>query len=218
MEHGSRGLLAGGAGDSDGTENTHRALQSGRRDALWMPLLLIVFALDAMDWWLPRFYPSLAYIQFTVPILGTIWNFLILLFPWMAFALALTSHAFKRRSMRILFIAALVPVMLITIPFALVELFFSPASVHLSTVKMDGYRVALYRLNCGAPCSFEIAVNQERTLLPPLMLVRNIYTFDPAEEARYKVIGKDELRVSTLPYDDEYPKGQIKVFYLKPFF
>jgi len=136
----------------------------------------------------------------------------------MAFALALTSHAFKRRSMRILFIAALVPVMLITIPFALGELFFSPASEHLSTVKMDGYRVALYRLNCGAPCSFEIAVNQERTLLPPLMLVRNIYTFDPAEEARYKVIGKDELRVSTLPYDDEYPKGQIKVFYLKPFF
>lgn len=46
-----------------------------------MPLLLIVFALDAMDWWLPLSYPSLAHIQFTVPILGTIWNFLILLFP-----------------------------------------------------------------------------------------------------------------------------------------
>lgn len=182
---------------------------------LLMFLFLLVFALDTLYWWSP-FFRLGPHIRFTVSALNTIFHLLILLCPWMAFSLALNSPAFSRRLTRILFIGALVPVMLATIPFAIGDLLFGGGSELVSTASIDGYRIALYRLNCGAPCDFSIAVDQERTLIFPVEIARNLYVFDPAAEARCEIIGKDELRVTSLPYN-EYP-GETRIFHLKPFF
>jgi hypothetical protein len=175
-------------------------------------ILLFIFVLDAADWWSPHLGYSGPLVEFTVPLLGIMWNLLVLLLPWAALSVAVKT---KYRGV---LVAALIPILLVTVPFGLAEIFFFPkVSQRITTIPMSDYRVVLYRVDCGAPCSFEIAVDQERTLVPPLMLTKNLYVFDPAYEARYEVVGENELRVTTLPYDDKHP-AETKLFRIESFF
>jgi hypothetical protein len=87
----------------------------------------------------------------------------------------------------------------------------------VASVPMDGYSVGIYRTDyCGAPCSFTIYILQEKPILPGILLVRELYEFDPAGEATYKVIAKDVLRVDVPAYGGDAP-ARSKVFRLKPY-
>ena len=83
---------------------------------------------------------------------------------------------------------------------------------------MGGYRVRLYQLDCGAICDFAVGVDQERVLVPPLMISRHLYVFDGEVNATLEVIGKNKVRVSTLPYTDNDPNVRVQVFQMKPHF
>src|SRR2546428_4041142 len=70
----------------------------------------------------------------------------------------------------------------------------------LAAAPVEGGRVAFYRTNCGATCSFGIAVRQERRLLWRVVLVRDLGGFYPAHGARYESLGPTSIRVSVPPY------------------
>ena len=85
---------------------------------------------------------------------------------------------------------------------------------------MLGYRVAAYRENCGAPCSFSVEIQQERTLIPPVMLVRHLRSFDEADQVELKVASTDQVRVVATGFnskDPEHPKQQMDLISLKRF-
>lgn len=66
----------------------------------------------------------------------------------------------------------------------------------IATVPMNGYRVRIFRTDCGATCAYGIVLRQERQLLPGIYLVRQLEGFYPAEDATYRVLGRDSLQVN----------------------
>jgi hypothetical protein len=70
----------------------------------------------------------------------------------------------------------------------------------ISTVPMGGYRVTIFRTNCGATCSYGIALRQERRLVPGVFLVRRLEGFYPAYDATHRVVGRDSLVVNDRLY------------------
>jgi hypothetical protein len=109
-------------------------------------------------------------------------------------------------------------VLLLTLPVGFFDVGFWFSDEPIQTIHIDGYRVRLHRLDCGAPCSFSLAVDQERVLISPVILSERIYMFDPAYDARAEIVGKNDLRVTTLPYNDEHPEEQTRIFHMKPYF
>jgi hypothetical protein len=98
----------------------------------------------------------------------------------------------------------------------------NPALERIATVPMVGYSVGIYRTDCGAPCSLEIYLLQEKRIVPGILLVRALPGFDDAAEATYKVIGQDTLSINIPPYVDNDPRGvsipaRSKIYHLKPF-
>ena len=154
-------------------------------------------------------------IRFGVPALNTIFGLFMLSVPWVLFGLSVKSRPFRTRT---LLVVLLIPAMMLTLPAVFVGVLFFGADEPLKTVDMGGYRVGLHRLDCGAPCSYAIAVDQERVLIPPLMLSKRLYVFDPAADARTEVLGENVLRVTTLPYNEQHPEEQTQVFQMKPHF
>jgi hypothetical protein len=55
----------------------------------------------------------------------------------------------------------------------------------IGTAPMDGYRVTIFRTDCGATCSWGVALRQERQLVPGVLLVRTLDGFYPAYDADY---------------------------------
>jgi hypothetical protein len=187
----------------------------GRTYWRWISFLLCFFALSLLNWgsgFLGYSGPSL---RFDISGLNTFFGLFTLSIPWVVFALLVKSRPFRTQTLLVLL---LIPVILLTIPAGLLEFAFLTADEPLKTVDMGRYRVGLHLLNCGAPCSFMIAVDQERIVVPPLMLSKRLYVFDPAFDARTEALGKDVLRVTTLPYNDEHPQEQTQVFHMKPHF
>jgi hypothetical protein len=107
----------------------------------------------------------------------------------------------------------------VTIPIGLFELLLlAPDNPVIRSVEMDGYQVTLYDLDCGALCDFGVGVDQERILVPPVKLTQRLYVFDDAESATVEILGKNHLRVTTLPFTDQYPNIRIRDFQIKPYF
>jgi hypothetical protein len=134
--------------------------------------------------------------------------------------MALGSPEWKRRWPRITLLVLLVPTLVFTIPAGILALFLQGGEEHLTSVEMPGYRVAAYRENCGAPCGFSVEIQQERTLIPPVMLVRHLRSFDEADEVQLKVASTDQVRVVATGFnskDPEHPKRQMDLISLKRF-
>jgi hypothetical protein len=69
----------------------------------------------------------------------------------------------------------------------------------LGVVPVEGGRVSIYRTNCGATCNYGVAVRQERSLLPGVLLVRRLPGFYPAYAATVETLGPRTVRVSVPP-------------------
>ena len=179
---------------------------------------LVLFALGLANW--AALCPS-----YTGPVLRLTpprWNdyafCLVLCCPWLAIML-LASSCFKRELIRYALITVLAIISIVSIPVGLLTLFWDTDDDVIATVPLRGYQVALHRLNCGAPCSFMLTVDQERMLGQHVMLTRQLALFDPAAEARIEVIGQNEVRVTPLPYDDRHKEDtNPRTFLMKPYF
>jgi hypothetical protein len=152
--------------------------------------------------------------RFDLPLLNTFFGLLTLSVPWIVFVLLVKTRTFRGQTPLVLL---LIPVLVLTLPLALLDVGFS-SDEPLKTVDMGGYRVGLHLLNCGAPCSFMVAVDQERVLIPHVILSKRLYVFDPAFDARTEILGRNVLRVTTLPYNDEHPNEQTQLFRMKSHF
>jgi hypothetical protein len=66
----------------------------------------------------------------------------------------------------------------------------------ISTVPMGGYRVRIFRTDCGAPCSPGIVIQQERQLVPGVLLVRTVGGFERGYDVTHRVVGCDSLLIN----------------------
>lgn len=187
----------------------------GRSYWRWILLLLGFFSLSLLNWGPGLFgYPG-PMLRFDMPSLNTLFGLLVLSVPWIVFVLLVKTRASRAQTPVVLL---LIPVLILTLPLGLLDVGFSGSDKPLKTIDMNGYRVGLHLLNCGAPCSFMIAVDQERVLIPHVILSKRLFVFDPAFDARTEVLGTNVLKVTTLPYNDEHPDQQTQVFRMKPHF
>ena len=98
----------------------------------------------------------------------------------------------------------------------------NPAFTRIATVPMGGYSVGIYLSDCGAPCSLDVDLLQERPIIPGVALVRALPGFEDAGDATYKVVGPDTLMVSIPAYvDNDRPweslPARSKTYHLKRF-
>ena len=189
------------------------AKRSHLRSILFMVGL---FSLSVLNWGAGFLGYSGPIFRFDAPSLNTLFALFTLSLPWIVFVLLIKSRPFRMQTPLILL---LIPVLvLVTLPAGLLEIGFSKSDEPLKTANMGGYRVGLHLLNCGAFCSFAIGVDQERVLIPPLMLSERLYVFDPASDAKTEVLGTNVVRVTTLPYNEQHPEEQTQIFKMKPYF
>jgi hypothetical protein len=182
-------------------------------------LVVRILSLLAL-FWLAILNTRFPVLRFTSSWLNLLFVVLVFFVPWIALTLALESPEWKRRWPRIALLVLLVPTLVFTIPAGMLALFLHGGEEHLTSVEMLGYRVAAYRENCGAPCSFSVEIQQERTLIPPVMLVRHLRWFDEADEVQLEVASTDQIRVVALGFnskDPEHPKRQVDLISLKRF-
>ena len=179
-------------------------------------LSLLVFMAGLLNWYAA--WSGWPYLRFGKSVLRGFAGLAILGIPWFIFFLIITWIPLRRVWARIILLTILVPVLLATIPIALLESFSRISDEPLKSVETDGYRVRLYQLNCGVLCDFAVSVDQERVLAPFTTLSQRLYVFDEAIDATVETLGENELGVTTLPYTKENPNIRVQVFHLKPHF
>ncbi len=144
------------------------------------------------------------------------------LFPFVSASYALNTP--KHLFTRIILIIFLSPLLCL----AIAALFFeSGAAVEtfqtgknpnfelLARAPMDGYSVAVYRTDCGAPCSFGIYLLQEKPIFPGVLLVRALDSFDSADEANFQKLGENRLRTNVRKYSNSHTAIEAHDFELK---
>lgn len=89
----------------------------------------------------------------------------------------------------------------------------------INRASMGGYSVGIYRTNCGATCSFGIYPLQEKQIIPGVLLVRALGGFYPADNAAFKILGKDALLLQVPEYFDGEVRtpARERVYHLKRF-
>jgi len=97
----------------------------------------------------------------------------------------------------------------------------NPAFERIATVPMGVYSVGIFLSDCGAPCSMDIALRQEKAIAPGVLLVRELAGFEDADQPTYKVIDQDTLLINVPPYIDEDPRGvsipaRSRIYHLRP--
>lgn len=87
----------------------------------------------------------------------------------------------------------------------------------LGAVPVEQGRVSVYRTNCGATCSFGVAVRHERRLLPGVLLVRRLEGFYPAYQADFEALGPRTIRVSVPAYGrDAADSARSRTYVIDP--
>jgi hypothetical protein len=185
------------------------------------PKTLVVRILSLLAlFWLAILNTRFPVLRFTSSRLNFLFIVMIFFVPWIALTMALASPDWKRPWPRITLLVLLVPTLVFTIPAGIAALFLEGGGEQLTSVEMPGYRVAAYRENCGAPCGFSVEIQQERTLIPPVMLVRHLRWFDEADEAQLEVASTDQIRIVATGFnskDPEHPKRQMDLISLRRF-
>jgi hypothetical protein len=115
---------------------------------------------------------------------------------------------------RLAIILLLVPILLVSILVGPLQLLFDPFMLgvkRMTTLRTGGYQVSAYRVNCGVLCSFEMEIQQERILIPPIMVVRSIADFDDTYDALLEIVSPNQLRVTALRYDPKHPEDPLRL-------
>jgi hypothetical protein len=121
--------------------------------------------------------------------------------PWLVlFLVRPFRHAAARIVLRTMSVAAGVALL----PLA-IGAFAGGVRADLGTIDTGRHTVKLYETNCGAPCSFGVAVRQERRVIPGFLLVRQLDGFYAAVSPTYAVINQDSIHIEVPAYGDRAP-------------
>jgi hypothetical protein len=192
----------------------HKAMPSATTLVVRIALLAVIF-------WLAILNARFPVLRFTSHWLNVPFVVVILFVPILALATAMESSLWRRLGLRMGLLFLVVPMLVFIVPATIVALIsLVSGEEHLKTLEMHGYRIAAYRENCGAPCNFSVEVQQERTLIPPVMVVRHLRWFDDADEVEMEIVSGNQIRVIASGYnskDPANPKRQTDFISLKRF-
>jgi hypothetical protein len=177
------------------------------RPLLVIFLLLSIFGLSVLNMWLPR-------LRFTMHVMNVGFCILLACFPWLALKVARKSGLWKDWRKRLVLMLLLLPALLISIPVGPLQLLFDPLMLgvqRMTTLRTKDYQVSAYRLNCGVMCSFDMEIQQERILIPPIMVVRGLAYFDDTYDALLEMVSPNEVRVTALRYDSNHPEVPLRL-------
>jgi hypothetical protein len=121
--------------------------------------------------------------------------------PWLVLFLV---RPFRHVATRIVLRTMAIAVGVALLPLAVGSL-AGEVRADLGTINTGRHTVKLYETDCGAPCSFGLAVRQERRVIPGLLLVRDIDGFYPAAAPTYVIINQDSIRIDVPPYGGRAP-------------
>jgi hypothetical protein len=92
------------------------------------------------------------------------------------------------------------------------DLSFEP----VKSIQTQDFQVVIYRANGGTTTSFEIIGRQEKSILPGLLLVREIYHAYPGYDAELTIVAPNTIKIVSPPYLKKRPKPFEKVVKLRP--
>lgn len=121
--------------------------------------------------------------------------------PWLA---AFLVHPFRHLAARVALRTISIGGGVALLPLAIGS-FSGRGWADLGTIDTDRHIVKLYETDCGAPCSFGVAVRQQRRLIPGIVLVRDLEGFYPAAAPAYTVINRDSIRIDVPAYGGRAP-------------
>jgi len=186
------------------------------RTGKWFICLLAVYLFGIANWLLPAIRTSSA-------LLNHVFMLLIFLLP--SALSVLSFFVTKRIIFRFLLAFALIPLALSSFLIGAISLFplidimtkgYDPSFEHLRSTQLTCSQVSIYRTNGGATTSFGIIARQEKRLIPGLLLVRNIYSVYPGDDAKIIKLDNDTIKIISPPYGDKRPMTDeviIKVKY-----
>ena len=92
---------------------------------------------------------------------------------------------------------------------------YNPAFQLLQRIDAKPYRLAIYRTDGGATTSFGIVIQQERAILPGVVLARAVFHAYPAENAEVVPKGNATFDVHVPAYDEggyvaDWPPWQVQ--------
>ena len=124
--------------------------------------------------------------------------------PWFALLLV---RPFQHLAVRVILRTWAIGAGLVLLPLALGSLLLDMGSSRpvLGSIDTGRYTVRLYETNCGAVCSYGVAVWQENRPVPGILLVRDLGGFYPANAPSYTVIRPDSIRVDVPAYGGRAP-------------
>ena len=134
--------------------------------------------------------------------------FLLLAFTLPCLALIALGYfpSFWQKLVALLVLLPILAYTIILAPFAAVETVMTIFQGYdsrfqpIGTALMTGYRVTIFRIDCGATCDWGVALRQERQVVPGVLLVRPLDGFYPGYDADYRVVGRDSLLVNDRLY------------------
>ena len=181
------------------TDGKTASLPPARRGApgRWLALLGVVFVIGAAN----ALVPVLRFDSQTAN-----WAGACVLFLMPLFAPVLVLRLQARRLFRILGVVGLTPLIAASLLLALV----SGSCLHqaqskgtdssfetLARLPLEGSRVTAYLSNTGSMGSLTVFVRHEKTLVPGILLVRNVYGRFGAREATLTAVGPLTVEVRT---------------------
>ena len=184
-----------------------RSPMFARRPLLTIFMSLLIFGLSVLNMWLPL-------VRFTMHVMNVGFCLLVACVPWLALIVARRSSLWKDWRKRLALILLLVPILLVSILVGPLQLLFDPFMLgvkRMTTLRTGGYQVSAYLLDCGVLCSFEIEIQQERILIPPIMVVRNLAHYDDTYDALLEIVSPNQLRVTALRYDPKHPEDPLRL-------
>jgi hypothetical protein len=169
---------------------------SQRRAIICVLASLAAFWLALVNWQHPLLRLSMDYVNVVA-----FW--LLLLLPWGAVVATIVwLDGWRRWVMSVVAVACIVvgavplfgtSIELLTRPIGSSDGIYTPLR-HLALPQ--GGRLTVYETDCGAPCDFGVVVRQERAILPGVLLVRDIFSVYPAEDAEVDITAPDRVRVN----------------------
>jgi hypothetical protein len=148
---------------------------------------------------------------------------LALLIPWLgAWAVWPDVRGWRRVAFGL---ALLLPLGFATATASIVGMFglptalFDPSHVGFDPVQrvtFPGSAAVLYLTNCGAPCSFGLVLRHERSVVPGLLLVRDLADWYPADSAVIQRRGQWDLKITVAPYGTRELRQREEHVVIKP--
>lgn len=154
-------------------------------------VLVLIYILGLLNFFFPK-------LRFQYPLANQIFMLFLLFIPWI---LVVNGFLFKRLLLKILNLIFLIIPCLIALPFAffiivgIVTSSYQNAFMPIHHLNLKSFSVTAYRTNGGATTAYGIVVQQEKKILPGVLLVKKLYKEYPGEDILIKRISDNVIEI-----------------------